>query len=72
MLSNRAARRGHRDNPVFLPMSRADIADSLGLTTETVSRTFTQLKTGGVISLQEGSRVLIGDMNALADLAEAS
>lgn len=70
MLSQRAARRGHKDNPVFVPMSRADIADYLGLTTETVSRTFTQLKTAGVISLQEGNKVLIADTDAMYDLAE--
>ncbi len=70
MLSQRAARRGHKENPVFVPMSRADIADYLGLTTETVSRTFTQLKTAGVISLQEGNKILIGDMDSLYDMAE--
>lgn len=69
-LSQRATRRGHKENPVHVPMSRADIADYLGLTTETVSRTFTQLKTGGVISLQEGSKILISDMDALYDMAE--
>lgn len=68
--SQRAVRRGCKENPVYVPMSRADIADYLGLTTETVSRTFTQLKTAGVISLQEGNKVLIGDMDALYDLAE--
>jgi len=70
MMSQRAARRGHKDNPVLVPMSRADIADYLGLTTETVSRTFTQLKTSGVISLQEGNKVLVADIDALFDLAE--
>lgn len=70
MLSQRAVRRGHRENPVYVPMSRADIADYLGLTTETVSRTFTQLKTKGVITLQEGNKVHIGDMEVLYDLAE--
>ncbi len=72
MLSQRAARRGHKENPVSVPMSRADIADYLGLTTETVSRTFTQLKTAGVISLQEGNKVLIADMDAIYDMAEGS
>jgi len=70
MLSQRAARRGHKENPVYVPMSRADIADYLGLTTETVSRTFTQLKTGGAISLQEGNKILIADMDTIYDMAE--
>ncbi|WP_035693745.1 cyclic nucleotide-binding domain-containing protein [Azospirillum halopraeferens] len=70
MLSQRAARRGHKDNPVHVPMSRADIADYLGLTTETVSRTFTQLKTAGIISLQEGNKIQIAGMDALYDMAE--
>jgi CRP/FNR family transcriptional regulator len=71
-LSHRAVQRGHKANPVFLPMSRADIADYLGLTTETVSRTVTQLKTTGVISLQEGNRILIADLDELCDLAEGT
>jgi CRP/FNR family transcriptional regulator len=70
LLSQRATRRGHKENPVHVPMSRADIADYLGLTTETVSRTFTQLKTSGAISLQEGNKIHITDMDALTDMAE--
>ncbi len=69
-LSRRAARRGQRDNPVQVPMSRSDIADFLGLTTETVSRTFTQLKANGVIRLLEGSKVQILDEGVLTDIAE--
>lgn len=72
MLSQRAQRRGHKENPVHVPMSRADIADYLGLTTETVSRTFTQLKTSRVISLLEGNKVQIHDMDDLFDLAEGA
>lgn len=72
MLSQRAQRRGHKENPVHVPMSRADIADYLGLTTETVSRTFTQLKTSRVISLLEGNKVQIHDMDDLLDLAEGA
>jgi CRP/FNR family transcriptional regulator len=44
MLSNSTRRHGRPGDPVFLPKSRSDIADYLGLTTETVSRTFTSLK----------------------------
>lgn len=41
---------------VDLPMQRSDIADHLGLTIETVSRTLTQLARDGLIGLTAGSR----------------
>jgi CRP/FNR family transcriptional regulator, nitrogen fixation regulation protein len=37
---------------IELPMSRQDIADYLGLTIGTVSRTFTQLVQSGAIALE--------------------
>lgn len=70
MISRRAVKRGQSDTPIDLPMGRNDIADFLGLTTETVSRTFTQLKTSGVIRLLENSRIQLSDMDGLAELAE--
>lgn len=43
---------------IKLPMSRADIADFLGLTIETVSRCFTALRKSGTIAL-DGSQTVI-------------
>jgi len=52
-----------------LPMSRQDIADYLGLTIETVSRTFTLLKRKGLLALPRQQHVLLRDPDALRDLA---
>ena len=54
-----------------LPMSRADIADFLGLTIETVSRTLTRLRKAGVIVFDRAQTVLITDMDALVSAAQA-
>lgn len=69
-LSERARQRGQRANPVSLPMSRSDIADYLGLTTETVSRTVSQLKAQGAIRLLQGGQVQLMDASLLRDIAE--
>jgi CRP/FNR family nitrogen fixation transcriptional regulator len=44
---------------VVLPMQRTDIADHLGLTIETVSRTLTQMVRHGLIRLSEAGRTVI-------------
>ena len=50
---------------VELPMSRQDIADYLGLTIETVSRTFTQLENSTVIAVPTARRIEIRNRSAL-------
>ncbi|MGQ7791552.1 Crp/Fnr family transcriptional regulator [Faunimonas sp. B44] len=48
-----------------LPLSRADIADFLGLTVETVSRQMTRLKTEGLIRFETSRRIEIPEMDDL-------
>jgi CRP/FNR family transcriptional regulator len=52
-----------------LPMRRADIADYLGLTIETVSRTVTALQHEGVIAVERRTHVDILDLPALTRAA---
>ena len=59
------AGRSSRDVAIELPMSRQDIADYLGLTIETVSRTFTQFAQSGVIALETSRRIQFRNRAAL-------
>jgi CRP/FNR family transcriptional regulator len=68
-LADRQARHQHNGNRVALPMGRGDIADHLGLTMETVSRTFTKLRQSGLIALPHLSVVEILDRDGLESLA---
>jgi CRP-like cAMP-binding protein len=53
-----AKREGSRE-VIELPMSRQDMADYLGLTIETVSRTMTQLESSAAIELATARRVVV-------------
>ena len=54
---------------VELPMSRQDIADYLGLTIETVSRTLTQLENSAAIAVPTARRIVLRNRAALAQLS---
>jgi CRP/FNR family nitrogen fixation transcriptional regulator len=56
------------EKQIELPMSRQDIADYLGLTIETVSRTLTQLENSAAIELATSRRVVLRNRVALSRL----
>ncbi|MGD9922079.1 MAG: helix-turn-helix domain-containing protein [Pseudorhodoplanes sp.] len=62
-ISNRLA-----GEAVELPMSRQDIADYLGLTIETVSRTLTQFQQTSAIELATSRRMILRNRQALINL----
>lgn len=55
--------------PLHVPMSRQDIADYLGLTIETVSRTLSELKRSGVIGMPAAHEVVVENIAALGRLS---
>ena len=64
---------GAAGRPTYeLPLTRAQIADVLGLTIETVSRQMTRLRSSGIIALPTARAVTILDTTALERLAEAA
>jgi CRP-like cAMP-binding protein len=63
------ADRSPAPNEFELPMSRQDIADYLGLTIETVSRTLTSLENGATIALPSARRIVLRDRGALSKLS---
>jgi CRP/FNR family nitrogen fixation transcriptional regulator len=59
------AERGLAGNAIVLPMSRQDIADYLGLTIETVSRTLTALEICAAIEVPSSRRIVLRNRSAL-------
>ncbi|WP_320412016.1 MULTISPECIES: Crp/Fnr family transcriptional regulator [Mesorhizobium] len=56
----------HRVTAFDLPLSRAEIADFLGLTIETVSRQLTRLRGDNVIRIDNNRHIVVGDLARLA------
>jgi CRP/FNR family transcriptional regulator, nitrogen fixation regulation protein len=59
------AERISQSNAIELPMSRQDIADYLGLTIETVSRTLTALESSAAIEVPTSRRIVLRNRTAL-------
>jgi CRP/FNR family nitrogen fixation transcriptional regulator len=65
-----AGRDAARDNmSVEVPMRRQDIADYLGLTTETVCRAISEFRRDRVIAVPSRRKIVIRDVTVLKDLA---
>jgi CRP/FNR family transcriptional regulator, nitrogen fixation regulation protein len=63
------AQRLAADDEIELPMARQDIADYLGLTVETVSRSFTQLERLDAITVRTSRRIVLRNYFALVRLS---
>jgi len=63
------AARASNNGALELPMSRQDIADYLGLTIETVSRTLTILENTAAIELPTSRRIVLRNRSALNRLS---
>ncbi len=59
------------EHVVQLSMTRQEIADYLGLTIETVSRSFSELRRRGVLSFDRQDKVRIKDLTAMHELTGA-
>ena len=53
-----------------LPMKRSDVADYLGLTPETVSRSITQFRAARIIALEDANTIVVRSPERLRALAE--
>mgnify|MGYP000188656932 CR=1 FL=1 len=69
VLSERIGENSEGARSITLPMSRSDIADFLGLTTETISRTFTQLRKSKIIAIDNVHTIVIERPTALLGLS---
>lgn len=69
-LSQRAVKRRRPATPLDISMSRTDMADYLGLTTETVSRTLTQLRQAKLIATDGRNGIDVLNMRGLMALVD--
>lgn len=62
------SKRSFDSDEINLPMSRQDIADYLGLTIETVSRSLTQLEHAAAIALPSSRHIVLCNRKTLTRL----
>ncbi len=68
-MSRRMARGERPRSTIEIPVTRPQMADYLGLRTETVCRALTRLRTQGIVSLSSPKRLVILDQARLSALA---
>lgn len=68
-LRERLAAGSEQHKVLRLPMGRADIADYLGMTVETLSRSFTCMRKQGLIELPDPQTVVFKNEDAVEDIA---
>ena len=71
-LAGRQGETAAADRTVALPMTRKDIADYLGLTIETVSRTMSTMRRNGLISFDDAASVQLRRCDTLERMAQAA
>lgn len=69
LAQRQAGAQGRPTDSVYVPMRGADIADYLGLTAETVSRTMAVFRRKGIVLPEKGGHIEILDRGALEALA---
>jgi CRP/FNR family transcriptional regulator len=72
MLENFQTARGEGAVEIYLPMSRSDIADYIGISLEAASRSFRALSAVGAIALRNRRHVKIIDRDRLNHIASQS
>lgn len=70
MVSDRVGRSGQADNRLWLPMTREDIGDYIGLTMETTSRMFSELQKLGAISRRPDGKIDVLDKQLLRGISK--
>ncbi|MFM9973500.1 MAG: Crp/Fnr family transcriptional regulator [Beijerinckiaceae bacterium] len=70
-ISDRNEKHGLSPLSIVLPMRRVDIADFLGLTIESISRTFTIFRNTGLIAMDQANIIVFKDIQKLRALASS-